>query len=149
MSDGGSKEKRGKSKKDIDCQPTCPIRLDWSRPETQASDKTQKNRSGKGICRIRPILPLPVRRPSRMSTIRRMPNMVVARPALSHSLFSRLRSRRPRFLSLRHNLFLHSPAPQYDGVPLTFESPGDRHLGSVSSKCVFLDDCHLPVAFPC
>jgi hypothetical protein len=98
MLDTGSKESRGKSKKDIDCQPTCPIRLDWSKPETQASRKAPKRSSGKGICRIRPILPLPVRRPSRMSTIRRMSSIVTARPALSRLFFSHPRPRRPRFL---------------------------------------------------
>jgi hypothetical protein len=119
MLDTGSKESRGKSKKDIDCQPTCPIRLDWSKPETQASRKAPSRLSGKGICLVGTILPLPVRRPSRMSTIRRMPNMVIARPALSHSFFSRRRPRRPRILPYITTCFLTALAPLYDRVPLT------------------------------
>jgi hypothetical protein len=67
-------------------------------PKRRQAERPPVDRREKGICLVDIIVPLPVRRPSRMSIIRRISSIVVARPALSHSLFSRLIARRPRVL---------------------------------------------------
>jgi hypothetical protein len=132
MLDTGSKERRGKAKKDIDYQPTCPIRLDWSTPETQASRKAPERSSGKGICLVGTILPFACQ--AAITNVDYTPNAEHGRRTSRSVSFVLLppQTSTSTISSLRRSLFLDSHSSQYDRVPLTFESPGH----SSSMVCV-------------